>query len=250
MSAPRAIELPVQRRGIGASGRPVLLLHGLGGAAGTWWRVADGLAAAGFPVCAPDLRGHGRAAFTSQYRLADYHADLAALGSDWALIIGQSLGGLLALHLGLPDPGRARALLLLDPVLEVPDDRYEVVTRAQLRAVDRPAEPRQIQQQNPGWHPGDIRAAAEAARGLSPWVVEQTMVQNRPWHHLHRLGELRVRTHIIGADPEHGAVIRERAVAAYLSRQLSFETATGSGHAVYRDAAELVFRRALELLAG
>ena len=40
--------------------RRAMLLHGLTSAATTWWRVGPALAALGFTVVAPDLRGHGK----------------------------------------------------------------------------------------------------------------------------------------------------------------------------------------------
>ena len=75
------VTLPVTSWGTPAARYRALLIHGLGGAAGTWWRVADELASAGVQVVAPDLRGHGTAPATLDYRLGSYAADLAQLGT-------------------------------------------------------------------------------------------------------------------------------------------------------------------------
>ncbi len=222
-------------------------MHGLGGNAATWWRIAEALAERDCLVLAPTLRGHGEAPFTSRYRMADYCADLRALGTDWACVVGQSLGGVLSLLLGT-QPGFARSLVLLDPVLIVPDDRFEVVTRAQLRALERPTDPAEVQRLNPDWPAGDVRAAASAAAGTSAWTVTETMTQNRPWQHLKSLSELTIPTQLIGADPDRGAVCLQSQVQPYLSSLVRFRSAAGSSHAVYRDAGELVTDTVTQLL--
>lgn len=239
------VTLPFQQWGNGS--RRVLLVHGLGGGPATWWRIAEALTEHDCTVVAPTLRGHGAAPFTSRYRMIDHLADLSALGTDWACVVGQSFGGVLALQLG-QQPGFTRSLVLLDPVLIVPDDRFEVVTRAQLRALDRPSDPIEVARLNPDWPAGDIRAAAAAAAGTDRWVVEQTMRQNRPWHHLERLRAIAVPTSIIGADPAHGAVVRPETIEPYRSELVSYELAAGSSHAVYRDAADQVVAAVLTRL--
>ena len=65
---------------LSASASTVILVHGYMDAAGTWDRVAPALAARGFRVLAPDMRGFGdgdRAPRGSYYHFADYIADLA-----------------------------------------------------------------------------------------------------------------------------------------------------------------------------
>lgn len=243
--SPTPVGLPCQRWGNGS--RRVLLVHGLGGCAATWWRVAEALASQDCTVLAPTLRGHGEAPLTSDYRMSAYCADLAELGDDWACVVGQSLGGVLALQLA-GRPGATRSLVLLDPVLVVPDDMFEVVTRAQLRALDRPTDPAEVQRLNPTWPAGDVLAAARSATGTSSWVVTETMSQNRPWHHVQALSELTIPTHIIGADPNRGAVCSKGLVEPYLTDTVRFVCADGSSHAVYRDAADLVIATVLGLL--
>jgi alpha-beta hydrolase superfamily lysophospholipase len=52
------VHLNTYRWGVG-NDRKALLVHGLAGSGATWWQIAQGLAASGFEVTAPDLRGHG-----------------------------------------------------------------------------------------------------------------------------------------------------------------------------------------------
>lgn len=41
------------------TGPTILLLHGVGSSATTWWRAQEDLAELGWQVTAPDLLGHG-----------------------------------------------------------------------------------------------------------------------------------------------------------------------------------------------
>ena len=154
-------------------GERVLLLHGVQSSAATWWRIADGLAADGRRVVAPDLRGHGRSPAAVSYALADLAADVRAIGGDWDLVVGHSLGGTLAAHL-VGDPGFARRAVLLDPVLQLPEEGFEAIVAAQLAELAAPpADPR--------WHPEDARLKRAAARQTSPYVNEAVLRDNRPW---------------------------------------------------------------------
>lgn len=85
----------------GASTKTVFLIHGYMDAAGTWDHVAPALAAGGYRVLAPDMRGFGdggRAPHGSYYHFADYVADLAdlieAMSPDEPVaLVGHSMGG-------------------------------------------------------------------------------------------------------------------------------------------------------------
>lgn len=86
----------------------LLLLHGMAGHGGLW----DGVAArwtAG-PVLAPDLAGHGAAPRLPRYGFDDYVEDLvtrvgpALADSEELVVIGHSLGGIVALRLAALQP--------------------------------------------------------------------------------------------------------------------------------------------------
>lgn len=105
----------------GDGGSPLLLVHGFGGAKEDFTGYLDRLAARGWHVVAPDLRGHGAsdqpsgaAAYSIELFAADLLALIGALGWDRAVILGHSMGGMVAQHLVLSHPGRVRALVLMD----------------------------------------------------------------------------------------------------------------------------------------
>lgn len=80
----------------------ILCLHGLGGTGRTMQPLADGLRALGHTVHAPTLPGHGTAPEDLEgVRWADWvdAAASALAGSGATIVVGQSMGGALALAL-------------------------------------------------------------------------------------------------------------------------------------------------------
>jgi pimeloyl-ACP methyl ester carboxylesterase len=85
----------------GPAGAPtVLLLHGLMATADLNWSTAIPALAKRFNVVAPDLRGHGRGMRTQRFTGDECADDLAALvgalGVGRVIVVGYSLGGLVA----------------------------------------------------------------------------------------------------------------------------------------------------------
>jgi len=100
-------------------GRPVLLVHGLGGHCGHWTHHLPALADAGYRAVAADWPGHNRSSrdipgFTFE-TVIDGYAELAEklFGGRRAAVAGHSAGGAVAQMLYHRDPGRVGALLLL-----------------------------------------------------------------------------------------------------------------------------------------
>ena len=99
-------------------GSPVLLLHGLGASAETWLLNVDALASR-HRVLVPDLPGSGLSdkdgferSMTSLVRFVpDF---LEATDAGRACVVGNSLGGLLALQAALDHPDRVDRLVLVD----------------------------------------------------------------------------------------------------------------------------------------
>jgi pimeloyl-ACP methyl ester carboxylesterase len=117
---PRAINVDGDRVVYRTAGKgPVLLLvHGMAGSSVTWRHVMPGLAER-FTVLAPDLLGQGQ----SDKPRGDYslgaHANtlrdlMDALGHQRATVVGQSLGGGVALQFAYQFPERCERLVLVD----------------------------------------------------------------------------------------------------------------------------------------
>jgi pimeloyl-ACP methyl ester carboxylesterase len=99
-----------------------VLLHGVTSSSSTWWQVGPALAERGFEVVALDLRGHGASPRGSPgIGLAELAADVAETvrarlgGRPVDLLVGHSLGALVAMTLLGADPHATRLLVLEDP---------------------------------------------------------------------------------------------------------------------------------------
>lgn len=104
----------------GGSGRPVLFLHGAGGA-GAWLPFHGLLAQRGLDVLAPDHPGFGQSGELEHIESMDdlvYHtlALLDRLELEQVDLVGTSLGGWLAAELAVHSPQRVRRLVLLNAV--------------------------------------------------------------------------------------------------------------------------------------
>ena len=110
-------------------GDPILLLHGLGASKITWLPLLEPLAER-HRVVVPDLPGHGesdkpRHEYTPRFYARVLRHLMDGVGVDRAMVMGNSLGGRIALELALRSPGRVAALVLLDP--SVPGLRWRHV---------------------------------------------------------------------------------------------------------------------------
>jgi pimeloyl-ACP methyl ester carboxylesterase len=99
------------------TGPVVLLIHGMAGSATTWRQVMPGLAQR-FTVVAPDLLGHGRSDKPAgDYSLGAFACTLrdllVALGHERATVVGQSLGGGVAMQFSYQHPERVERLVLV-----------------------------------------------------------------------------------------------------------------------------------------
>src|SRR5437764_3232707 len=103
-------------------GPDVLLLHGLGGTRASLLQSASALSA-NYRVHAPDLPGFGSSAKPAVGRYnARWFADimvglLDALDIEHAHVVGNSMGGRIAIEMGLQRPDRVGALGLLCPAV-------------------------------------------------------------------------------------------------------------------------------------
>jgi pimeloyl-ACP methyl ester carboxylesterase len=98
-------------------GELVVLLHGFPETSYSWRHQFDELAAAGYHVVAPDLRGFGRTerpADVGRYTMLELVGDVVALidalGERQAVVVGHDMGSLLAWYTAMLRPDRVRAV--------------------------------------------------------------------------------------------------------------------------------------------
>ncbi|MDY6785483.1 MAG: alpha/beta hydrolase [Cyanobacteriota bacterium] len=101
---------------IQGQGFPLLCLHGHPGSGRAMSVFCDRLSER-FQTLAPDLRGYGKSRFWGNFEMEDHLGDLETLldrlGIERCLLLGWSLGGILALELALRSPQRYSGLMLI-----------------------------------------------------------------------------------------------------------------------------------------
>ena len=105
----------------GAGGSPLMLLHGFTGAKEDFADWIDAFADRGWHAVAPDHRGHGESGAPGEeadYSLATFADDALGLADalDWSsfVLLGHSMGGMVAQLMALAEPERIRGLVLMD----------------------------------------------------------------------------------------------------------------------------------------
>lgn len=132
----------------GSGEEHVICLHGLGGTKSSFFETVAALSG-DFTVHAVDLPGFGssskptRAPYNAIWLAGAVRSYMDQLGLDSAHLIGNSMGGRIALELGFSDPLRVRSLSLLSPALAFVRRRRELVplvklARPELAAIPHP----------------------------------------------------------------------------------------------------------------
>nr|WP_296774554.1 alpha/beta hydrolase [Rhodococcus sp. (in: high G+C Gram-positive bacteria)] len=105
-----------------ADGPEILAIHGMTGHGARWAHLAENHLGDA-RILAPDLIGHGRSPWTPPWDIVAQVEGLASLVRREArgpvLVLGHSYGGALALHLAQAHPELVRAVVLLDPAIEL-----------------------------------------------------------------------------------------------------------------------------------
>ncbi len=161
---------------------PLLFVHGVGGAA---WSFGPQVEALGgeFACFTWEGRGHGAAPRVADAGLGDYYRDaVEALAyvyettGERALIVGHSMGGLIALALACERPEAVRGLFLIDPVYSDGNgDRHVMLPKpviALVRLIVTPIA-------------GSYMRDGKISRAISRWIFDQAfedrVAMERAW---------------------------------------------------------------------
>ncbi|MBB5867726.1 pimeloyl-ACP methyl ester carboxylesterase [Allocatelliglobosispora scoriae] len=167
--------------------RPFVLVHGLASNARLWDEVADELSAAGHPVWAVDLPGHGATelpptgvdtASAARAVTAVIQAHLLA----GAVVAGQSWGGNVAVRLTADRPELVGALALVDGGwIDLPadfgtwDECAEALRPADLHGLRADDLRDRLRQSHPDWSDRAVEATVASLRELPDGTVERRL---------------------------------------------------------------------------
>ena len=123
------------------SGPQVLFLHGVGLRADAWNPIIDHYAGR-YTVWAPDMLGHGDSPVPTAPHptLADYTDAAAGLIDSGAVVVGHSMGAMMALDMAIRYPRKIRAVVALNAIFERTPDAAQQV-RARAAAINGPIDP-------------------------------------------------------------------------------------------------------------
>jgi pimeloyl-ACP methyl ester carboxylesterase len=223
--------------------RPLaLLVHGVTSSSRTWWRAGLALAERGFRVVAVDLRGHGASPrAVAGLSVADLAADVAGtVGGPVELLVGHSLGALVALELVGVRPGFARRLVLEDPPGSGSVDWAGLAAGVEFdtrrAATDPDGLRRELAAANPAWPPGEAeRRVADLADCDGP-AVAAALGGGVAFDLPALLAAARLPTLLLLAEEALGSNL------CGLDRKAAVEALTGTarvlpaGHSVHREA--------------
>jgi 3-oxoadipate enol-lactonase len=236
----------------------VLMIHGYCQSSAYWAPTLERLAAAGARALAADLPGFGRSArVPGPYTMEAYADGLVALLDARRLgpvvLVGGSMGGVVAQHVTLRHPSRVGRLLLVatgavmgDPAAGLA--RADAVAGATWDAAAvapivsgffrEPPPPPRLEEYR--------RIAGEASQEAAVEAARSNALSNT----LERLGQIRVPTLIVqgrhdrARTPQHGALMRDRIPGARL------EILERSGHTPQLEEPEAFHALALPFLLG
>lgn len=112
---------------VAGQGEPILLIHGVGLRAEAWNAQISALSER-FQVTAVDMPGHGDSALPAgSLALEDYTNAIAAVFDRPALVVGHSMGAMIALDLAARYPQLVRGVAALNAVFERPAEAEHAV---------------------------------------------------------------------------------------------------------------------------
>lgn len=164
----------------GVGGYPLLLLHGYPETKRIWWRNIAPLAAAGFEVIAPDLRGYGDSDLSPDgaYDLTIYSRDIHALvqdvlGHDRCAVVAGDIGGVVAIDLAQRFAGFVERLCYFNTI-PPPTPGFDLSTFSALRGG-----PTGDYQELQGARPEELTEMLASPQARRQWIA--AMYQSRLW---------------------------------------------------------------------
>ena len=265
-------------------GAAVLFLHGVGSSGRTWGWLPDELTR-GRRIVRIDLRGHGRSDHApGTYVLPSYGADIAAalrsVAARPAVVVGNSLGGVIAWWLAQSHPEMVTAALLEDPPLlagETPEreaGRFRDVFHA-VKAVIVEGRERGLSEEELAGHIATIRWGPPGTPALGELLTDDGLRTMAFGYHRLDLGVIdgaidgstltatetrapvRRPVVIVAADDAAGAAFStgDEARLARYQRTVEVVRVAGSGHRIhdmraYRNTFAGHLRRFLDMYAS
>ena len=166
----------------------LVLLHGVIASAATWWQTGPALAGRGWRVQALDQAGHGASPAVGQplslELMVDHVADQVRTDKD--LLVGHSLGAVVALAYAASYPARVRGLVLEDPPSGMhaanPGFAEWIAKDTAMARTDPEGIAHREQVNNPSWREDDVRHSIDAMARTDTEAVTAGLAGPLRWH--------------------------------------------------------------------
>ena len=233
-----------------------LLLHGVGSSSDTWWRLREDLGDLGWETTALDLAGHGDRAVpaTGLRNLSDLTEDVWAQVADqrFDVVVGHSLGAVVALDLAAAHPGIAGQVVVVDPpvlggALDVGQVADSLVADADAARQDPAAVARTVAAANPRWAWRDAEGVAQNRARFDVAVAHWLRTQH--WDLPALVVDCPLPVGLVVADGPESATVepgRSQVLAGLGPERV---VAIRGGHGLHRDRPALFLRALLGLTA-
>jgi pimeloyl-ACP methyl ester carboxylesterase len=171
------LSLAYVREGVG--GYPLVLLHGYPETKRIWWRNIAPLAAAGYEVIVPDLRGHGESDVDpgDRYDIVTYSRDVEVLvrdllGHERFGVVAGDVGAVVAYDLALRVEGLVEALCWFNTAPPFLIEEYEAAGIALTGFADVHARPETDYQFRQGQEPDALAAELDTVDRRRRYIAD------------------------------------------------------------------------------
>lgn len=239
-----------------------LLLHGITGSSGTWWRVGPALADAGWRVTALDLPGHGdsprmgRPMKAGEWAASVHETVSGVTGrKPFDLAIGHSAGAATLLEVVALEPTIAGRVVLEDPPGVGDVSRLEWAAHLEREAAAARHDADRFEwlmlRENPKWEPRDATEAVAALRACEIDAIAESERQGIGYRTGELVATVAVPSLLLLAEEDRSAITgdgRERTLANMPPTMSRVDFPTG--HVIHRDAFDDYMRTVIDWLGG
>ena len=228
---------------------PIILVHGFSDHGLCWTPVARELEK-NYDVIMPDMKSHGLSARINEEEPINMALDLVnliqSLGLSHPIIVGHSMGAMIAFQVGIEYPNVAKALVLEDPPWLVspqgkdnkPEEgmmewarKLPFQSMEELEAINR--------RDHPTWTEEMIHLMSESKKQFDPTLIDlllKSLRRNRSeW--VSTIATIRVPLLLFTGNPELGAIVTDKVAARIhqLNPKIQIKNIPDVGHLIRFD---------------